>query len=62
MLYLRGNDKRKDNNIFYYKYDNKQDAETALKNFKELIREVNERYYEEEIVEKKNTYYVEVCE
>lgn len=61
-LYLRGADKRKDNNVFYYEYGNKYDAEDALNNFKELIREVNERYYEEEVVENKNTYYVEVCE
>ena len=62
MLYLRGNDKRNDNNVFYYEYGNKYDAEDALNNFKELIREVNERYYEEEVVEQKNTYYVELCE
>ena len=62
MLYLRGNNKCNDNNVFYYEYGNKYDAEDALNNFKELIREVNERYYEEEVVEQKNTYYVEVCE
>ena len=62
MLYLRGREKDANNITFCYSYDNKQDAEVALKNFKELIREVNERYYEEEVVEQKNTYYVEVCE
>ena len=61
-LYLRGTDKRNDNSVFYYEYINKQSAEVALKNFKELIKQVNERYYEEEVVEQKNTYYVEVCE
>ena len=61
VLYLKGKDEDK-NNTFCYSYINERAAETALNNFKELIREVNERYYEEEVVEQKNTYYVEVCE
>ena len=62
ILYLRGKDKDANNTTFCYSYDNKQDAKNALKNFKELIRQVNECYYEEEVVEKKDTYFVEVCE
>ena len=61
-LYLRGSDKDEDNDIFYYEYNNKQDAETALKNFKELISQINDCYNETDITEQKNTYYVEVCE
>ena len=61
ILYLKGKDEDK-NNTFSYQYINKRTAEVALKNFKELIREVNERYYEEEVIEQKNTYFVEVCE
>lgn len=62
ILYLRGKNKEDDNDAFTYRYTNRQAAETALKNFKELITQVNECYYEEEVVEQKNTYYVEVCE
>ena len=62
ILYLRGKEKDANDTTFCYSYTNRQAAETALKNFKELIREVNERYYEEEVVEQKNTYFVEVCE
>ena len=61
-LYLRGADKDKDNDIFYYEYDTKQDAEIALRHFKTLIMQTNDCYNEIEIVEKKNTYFVEVCE
>ena len=61
-LYLRGVDKDEDNSIFYYEYATKHDAEIALRHFKTLIMQTNDCYYEEEIVEKKNTYYVEVCE
>ena len=62
MLYLRGKEEDANNTTFCYSYDNKQDAENALNNFKELIMQVNECYYEEEVVEQKNTYFVEVCE
>lgn len=62
ILHLRGKNQSENNTTFHYAYNNKQSAEVALKNFKELIKQVNERYYEEEVVEKKNTYYVEVCE
>ena len=61
-LYLRGADKDEDNSIFYYEYATKQDAEIALRHFKTLIMQTNDCYYEEEIVEQKNTYFVEVCE
>ena len=61
-LYLRGADKDEDNSIFYYEYDTKHDAEIALRHFKTLIMQTNDCYYEEEIVEKKNTYFVEICE
>ena len=61
MLYLRGSDKSEDNTIFCYIYSNKQSAATALKNFKELIKQVN-KYYNEIDTTETNTYYVEVCE
>ena len=60
-LYLRGKDKDEDNSAFCYNYINKKDAETALKNFKELIKQVN-KYYNEIDTTKTNTYFVEVCE
>ena len=62
MLYLRGADKRNDNKVFFYEYNNKQDAEYALKNFKELITEANNRYADKNTTEKINSYFVEVCE
>lgn len=61
-LYLRGADKDANNDTFCYSYADKHYAEVALKNFKELIRQVNDCYNEEEVVEQKNTYYVKVCE
>ena len=62
MLYLRGADKRNDNKVFFYEYNNKQDAEYALKNFKELITEVNNLYADRGgIIDKTNTC-LEVCE
>ena len=63
MLYLRGKEEDANNTTFYYSYDTKHDAEIALKNFKELIKEVNDKYADDiDTIEKTNTYLVEVCE
>ena len=62
MLYLRGKEEEA-NDAFCYGYDNKQDAKTALKNFKELIKQVNNKYADDiDTIEKTNSYLVEVCE
>ena len=61
VLYLKGEDKDK-NNTFSYQYINKQTAEDALKNFKELIKQVNNFYADRSPTEKINSYFVEVCE
>ena len=61
VLYLNGKDKDK-NNTFSYRYINKRTAEDALKNFKELIKEMNNRYADKNTTEKINSYFVEVCE
>lgn len=61
VLYLEGKDEDK-NNTFSYQYINKRTAETALNNFKELIKEVNNLYADKETTKKTNTYFVEVCE
>ena len=57
-LYLRGKDAEDHNDTFTCQYANRQAAETALKNFKELIKEVNSKYADE----KTNTCFIEVCE
>lgn len=61
-LCLRGKDEDANNDTFCYSYINEQAAETALNKFKELITQVNNFYADRTITEKKNTYFVEVCE
>ena len=62
VLYLKGKDEDK-NNTFCYSYVNRQSAEYALKNFKELITQVNNFYADRGgIIEKTNTCLIEVCE
>lgn len=61
-LYLRGEKQDSNNNTFHYEYINKQKAEHALKNFKELIKQVNNFYADRSTTEKINSYFVEVCE
>ena len=61
-LYLRGEKQDSNNNTFHYEYINKQKAEYALKNFKELIKQVNNFYADRSTTEKINSYFVEVCE
>ena len=61
-LFLRGLGVEANNNMFFYDYDNKHEAETALKNFKELITQVNNLYADRGgIIDKANTG-LEVCE
>ena len=63
MLYLRGKEEDANDTTFCYNYDTKQNAAIALKNFKELIKEVNDKYADAiDTIEKTNTYFVEVCE
>lgn len=62
VLYLRGEEQDLNNNTFHYEYINKQKAEYALKNFKELIKQVNNFYADRSTTEKINSYFVEVCE
>ena len=62
ILYLRGKDKEDGNDTFTYRYTNRQAAETALNNFKELIRQVNNFYADKSTTEKTNTCFIEVCE
>ncbi len=61
ILHLRGKNQSENNTTFHYAYNNKQSAETALKNFKELIKQVN-NFYADRSTTETNTYYVEVCE
>lgn len=60
-LYLRGEEIDSNNNTFHYEYLNTQCAENALKNFKELIKQVNNFYADRTTIET-NSYFVEVCE
>ena len=62
ILYLRGKDKEDGNDAFTYRYTNRQAAENALKNFKELIKQVNNYYADKSTTEKTNTCLIEVCE